>query len=150
VLETIRQLLEDAGINARTTPSLGEALWRKLMWNVPFNGLTVAIGGKSTDVVCQDPALRAIARELMEEIRLAGNALGYAIETEYTDKLLGFTDKLGDYMASSVLDWIGGRRLEVEAIFRNPLEQGTAAGVAMPHLATLTAILAGLGTRDRD
>lgn len=148
VLEATRQLLEDAGINARTTPSLGEALWRKLMWNVPFNGLTVAIGGKSTDVVCTDPDLRGVARSLMEEIRLAGNALGHAIEPDYTDKLLGFTDKLGTYMASSVLDWMGGRRLEVEAIFRKPLEEGTAAGVAMPHLATLTAILHGLGTRE--
>ena len=147
-LDSALQLLTGAGINARTTPSLGEALWRKLMWNVPFNGLTVAIGGKPTDAVCSDPALRAVARGLMEEIRLAGNALGYPIEPEYTDKLLGFTDKLGPYMASSVHDWLAGRRLEVEAIFRKPLEAGTAAGIPMPHLATLTAILTGLGTRD--
>lgn len=148
-LDSVLQLLTNAGINARTTPSLGEALWRKLMWNVPFNGLTVAIGGKPTDAVCADPALREVARGLMEEIRLAGNALGYPIEPEYTDKLLGFTDKLGPYMASSVHDWLAGRRLEVEAIFRKPLQAGTAAGVPMPHLATLTAILAGLGTRGK-
>ena len=146
-LDAVQRLFAGAGINARTTPSLGEALWRKLMWNVPFNGLTVAIGGKPTDAVCSNPALREVAHGLMEEIRLAGNALGYPIEAEYTDKLLGFTDKLGPYIASSVHDWLGGRRLEVEAIFRKPLEAGTAAGIPMPHLATLTAILSGLGTR---
>jgi 2-dehydropantoate 2-reductase len=142
-METLKQ----AGINARTTASLGEALWRKLMWNVPFNGLTVAIGGKPTNAICEDEGLRAIARGLMEEIRLAGNALGYPIEPEYTDKLLGFTDKLGPYMASSVHDWLNGRRVEVDAIFRKPLEAGRSVGVAMPHLATLTGILDGLGTR---
>ncbi|MEX0332195.1 MAG: 2-dehydropantoate 2-reductase [Puniceicoccaceae bacterium] len=146
-LETIQKLLSGAGINTRTTPSLGEALWRKLMWNVPFNGLTVAIGGKPTDAVCGDPALRSVARGLMEEIRQAGNTLGYAIEPEYTDKLLGFTDKLGPYMASSVHDWLAGRQLEVKAIFRKPLEAGTGRGVKMPYLESLTAILAGLGSR---
>ena len=147
-LDWVRDCLVEAGINTRTTPSLGEALWRKLMWNVPFNGLTVAIGGKSTHVICEDAALRAVAVSLMEEIRTAANALGYPIEADYTDKLMGFTDKLGPYKASSVLDWLSGRRVEVDAIFRKPLEQGTAAGVPMPHLESLTAILGGLGTRD--
>ena len=114
------------------------------MWNVPFNGLTVAIGGKGTDAVCGDPALRAVAIALMEEIRTAANALGHPIELDYTDKLMGFTDKLGPYKASSVLDWLAGRRIEVDAIFRKPLEAGRQAGVPMPHLETLTAILGNL------
>lgn len=142
--ERMLGLLDRAGIRARLTSSMGEALWRKLMWNVPFNGLTVAVGGLGTDAVCGDPDLRAVARALMEEIRLAANALGYPIEPDYTDKLLGFTDKLGDYKASSVLDWQAGRRLEVDAIFRKPLHAGQSAGVQMPHLATLTAVLAAL------
>jgi 2-dehydropantoate 2-reductase len=77
----------------------------------------------------------------MAEIRAAGNALGSPIEPEYTNKLMHFTDKLGHYKASSVLDWLAGRRLEVESIYQKPLEAGKAAGVAMPHLETLTAIL---------
>jgi 2-dehydropantoate 2-reductase len=146
-LDACQGMLEAAGIRVRRASSLGEALWRKLMWNVPFNGLTVAIGGKGTDAICGDPRLREAARALMEEIRLAANALGYPIEPEYTDKLMGFTDKLGAYKASSVLDWLAGRPLEVEAIFRKPLEAGQEAGVTMPHLASLEAILGGLSPR---
>lgn len=140
-LETVKAAFEAAGIHTKRTASLGEALWRKLMWNVPFNGLTVVIGGKGTDVVCNDPSLRARARALMEEIRKAANALGYPIEPEYTEKLLAFTDKLGDYKSSSVLDWEAGRRLEVDAIFRKPLEAGKRAGTAMPELAALVGEL---------
>jgi ketopantoate reductase len=44
-------------------------------------------------------------------------------------------------MASSVLDWRAGRRIEVDAIFRKPLEAGTAAGVPMPELKRLVAAL---------
>jgi 2-dehydropantoate 2-reductase len=147
-LETLAGQFEAAGIHTKVASSLGEALWRKLMWNVPFNGLTVALGGKGTDTVVGDPALREVARGLMEEIRKAATALGFPIEPAYTDKLLGFTDQIGPYKASSVLDWQAGRGLEVEAIFRNPLEAGKRAGVAMPHLETLCALLEGLN-RDR-
>jgi len=136
-LDACQRAFEAAGIHTKRTASLGEALWRKLMWNVPFNGLTVQIGGKGTDVVCEDPDLRQRAIALMEEIRTAANALGYTIEPEYTDKLMGFTDKLGAYMSSSVLDWKAGRRLEVDAIFRKPLEAGKAAGMNMPELEKL-------------
>jgi 2-dehydropantoate 2-reductase len=140
-LSACQSAFEQAGIHTRRTASLGEALWRKLMWNVPFNGLTVAIGGKGTDVVCTDPELRRTAIALMEEVRLASNALGFPIEPEYTEKLMGFTDQLGHYKSSSVLDWKAGRRLEVDAIFRKPLEAGTAAGVAMPELKKLVGQL---------
>lgn len=142
-LDACQGAFEQAGIHTRRTASLGEALWRKLMWNVPFNGLTVAIGGKGTDVVCEDPELRRTAIALMEEVRLAANALGYPIEPEYTAKLMGFTDQLGSYMSSSVLDWKAGRRLEVDAIFRKPLEAGKGAGVAMPELEKLIERLVG-------
>ena len=91
--------------------------------------------------------MRAVARSLMEEIRTAADALGFPIEPEYTDKLLAFTDRLGPYKASSVLDWLDGRQLEVETIFQKPLEAGTAAGIKMPALAMLTALLGGVGTR---
>ena len=136
-LDACQTAFEAAGVHTKRTASIGEALWRKLMWNVPFNGLTVAIGGKGTDAVCTDPELRRTAIALMEEIRLAGNALGYPIEPEYNSKLMHFTDQLGSYMASSVLDWLDGRRVEVEAIFEKPLEAGTAAGIAMPELEKL-------------
>lgn len=145
-LEPVKSAFEEAGITTRIIPSLGEALWRKLMWNVPFNGLTVAVGGKGTDVVCNDPVLRARARALIEEIRQAGNALGYPIEPDYTDKLLVFTDQLGAYMASSVLDWLAGRRIEVDAIFRKPLEAGTEADVEMPELEKLVRELETAGS----
>lgn len=134
-------VFESAGIRTRLTESLGEALWRKLMWNVPFNGLTVEAGGTGTDTICNDPHLRERARRLMVEIREAAEALGFPIEAGYVDRLLDFTDRIGAYRASSVLDWLAGRPLEVEAIFSKPLEAGSAAGVQMPELARLTKAL---------
>lgn len=143
-VEEISEILNNGGITTRSLKSLGEALWRKLMWNVPFNGLTVAIGGQTTDRVVGEPRLRALSASLMHELCHAAAALGFPIEESYAEKLIGFTDGIGAYPPSSLVDWRGGRPLEVEAIWGEPLRQGEAAGVAMPHLKTLHAILEGL------
>jgi 2-dehydropantoate 2-reductase len=143
-LEAMGGTLEDAGIRIRLANSLGDALWRKLMWNVPFNGLTVTEGGVGTDQICSQPHLRRQARALMEEIRMAAKAQGIEIEASYSDKLLGFTDDLGHYLCSSVLDFKAGKPVEVEAIFRRPLMVARQAGVAAPELERLVDALCRL------
>lgn len=140
----VAALFDRAGIRVKTLPSLGEATWRKLMWNVPFNGLTILAGGVLTDHVVNTPSLRTYARELMEELRVAAGQLGYPIEREYTEKLLEFTDRMKPYRPSSLVDFLDGKEIEVEAIFGEPLRQGEAAGVAMPRLAALHLLLQGV------
>jgi len=136
-LDRIDELLQRAGLKIRRIPSLNEALWRKLMWNIPFNGLCVLRGGQTTDRVLADPPLRERSRQLMEETRLAGNALGESIEPEYVDRLIEFTERMEPYRPSSLADLEAGRPLELEAIFREPLRRGESAGVQMPELRRL-------------
>jgi 2-dehydropantoate 2-reductase len=135
------EAFQRAGIRARHAPSLGEATWRKLMWNVPFNGLTIAAGAVATDVVCGDAGLRATARLLMEELRAVAVAKGHVIEEGFSDQLLRFTDEMGAYLSSSVLDWRSGQPVEVDAILRRPLEAGQECGIAMPCLTTVCALV---------
>ena len=143
-VENITQLLNASGLKTRSLKSLGEAQWRKLMWNVPFNGLTVAIGGQTTDAVVGNTHLRKLCAALMHELQQAATKLSFEIEPDYADKLIRFTDDIGAYPPSSLIDWRPKRPLEVEAIWGEPLRQGEKAGVPMPHLKTLYAILAGL------
>ena len=133
----LADLLEAAGIHTRRLAKLDEALWRKLMWNVPFNGLSVSEGGIATDQIVGHPRRRQTAIALMEEIRLAAGAVGAPIEPDYTPKLMAFTEKIGAYRPSSLVDWEAGRPLEIEAIWSRPLEVGEAHGIAMPELRRL-------------
>ena len=73
-LDRALALWQDATVEVTRQPSLLRARWEKLCWNVPFNGLTVAAGGVDTEAIVTDPALRAEARALMEEVVAAGNA----------------------------------------------------------------------------
>lgn len=144
MVDHLAAMMRASGLQSDVLPSVEEGVWRKLMWNVPFNGLPVALGGQTSQDVLADPALTEVARGLMEELRAAGNARGCTIPPEFTEQLIEFTRHLGAYQASTVVDFLAGRSLEVESIWGEPLRQGQAAGVAMPHLATLYAILKGL------
>jgi 2-dehydropantoate 2-reductase len=126
-----------AGVDAREAASLDEALWRKLCWNIPFNGLSVAAGGITTDKILADPELARRARYLMEELQQVASAYGVEIEDMFLDRQFTLTEPMGPYKPSSLIDFLAGREVEVDAIWGEPLCRGEAAGVRMPELKKL-------------
>ncbi|MBU61839.1 MAG: hypothetical protein CMI26_04985 [Opitutae bacterium] len=126
-----------AGVDAREAASLDEALWRKLCWNVPFNGLSVTAGGITTDKILADAELAGCARSLMEELQKAAAEVGIEIEDRFLDHQFTLTEPMGPYKPSSLIDFLAGREVEVDAIWGEPLRRGEASGVAMPELQKL-------------
>jgi 2-dehydropantoate 2-reductase len=135
-------LLASAGIKAPVVDTLLEARWRKLVWNIPFNGLSIAEGGVTTDRICADPALAGEARALMLEVQRAAAGFGFAIPDAFVARQFEVTPPMGAYQPSSLIDFLAGREVEVEAIWGEPLRRARAAGVEMPRLARLYARLA--------
>ena len=133
----IMDAFAEAGVDAREAASLDEALWRKLCWNVPFNGLSVAAGGITTDKILADPELARRARSLMEELQQAAAAYGIEIEDAFLDRQFTLTEPMGPYKPSSMIDFLAGREVEVDAIWGEPLRRGETAGVPMPELKKL-------------
>lgn len=126
-----------AGVGAQLVEDLAGERWRKLVWNVPFNGLAVAAGGVTTDKILADSTLRAECRALMAEVIATANALGHPIESEYADFQIERTYPMGPYKPSTLVDWLAGQELEIEPIWGEPLRRAQAAGVAVPHLEKL-------------
>jgi 2-dehydropantoate 2-reductase len=143
----IAALLNEAGIVCNVTDSLDEARWRKLVWNVPFNGLSIAAGGITTDRICADPALAAEARALMLEVAAAARAFGYEIPGEFQREQFEVTPPMGAYAPSSLVDYLAKREVEVEPIWGEPLRRARKARVDTPRLALLHALLARLAAR---
>jgi 2-dehydropantoate 2-reductase len=143
-------LLRNAGVDAREEDSLESVLWRKLCWNIPFNGLAIAAGGVATDRILADPALRARARILMEEVRSAAAARGTPFGEDHVRRQFELTAGMGAYHPSSLIDYLAGREVEVDPIWAVPLARGQSAGAAMPELGRLLAEIRGrLAERDR-
>ena len=133
----VAALFTAAGVRCSTEDSPAQARWRTLVWNVPFNGLAVAAGGITTDRILASPDLTARARVLMDEVAGAARALGHEIPESFIQDQITRTPAIGAYQPSTLVDFLAGRELELEAIWGEPLRRGRAAGVAMPELARL-------------
>lgn len=137
----IAALLQKAGIKTQAHDNLEEQRWRKLVWNVPFNGLAIAAGGVTTDVILADESLRTLARRLMEEVVEAASKFGHAIPRSFVDLQFERTGAIGGYKPSSLLDFEAGRPVEVEEIWGEPVRRAKAVGASVPRLETLYGLI---------
>ncbi len=148
--ETFDALLSDfqsAGIAAQEVPYL-EARWRKAVWNMPFNGMTVALN-TSTDRLLQTPATRQLIYDQMMEVVGAANALGIsAITSEFADKMMQMTDAMTPYSPSMKLDYDNHRPMEIHYLYTRPIAEARKAGFTMPKLAMLEAELKFLSQQE--
>ena len=117
--------------------NLARAQWMKLVWNVPFNGLTIAEGGIDTQALLAMPGGEEQVRALMTEVLRGAAALGHQIPREFADRQVEMTRSMGQYRASSMIDYLEGRDVEVEAIWEEPLRRATAEGAELPHWESL-------------
>ena len=128
---------KESGVRVRSVDSLDEALWRKLCWNVPFNGLAIAGGGITTDLILADQDLARRARALMLEVQKGAAAYGIEIEDAFIDRQFELTEPMGAYKPSSLLDYLKGKPVELNAIWGEALKRGQSKGVNMPELNLL-------------
>jgi 2-dehydropantoate 2-reductase len=126
----------NAGITARTEPDLGAARWKKLVWNVPYSGLSVVLSA-STDALNRNSHSRSLAADLMAEVAGGALACGHPIEESFINEMLSYTDVMPPYRTSMKIDFDEKRPLEVESIFGNPLRAAQKAGAKMPLTETL-------------
>jgi 2-dehydropantoate 2-reductase len=124
-------------VKTRVVDNLAEARWQKLIWNVPYNGLAIAGGGITTDRILADPVLAAQVRPLMDEVAAAARQFGHEVSAAFIQAQIDVTPGMGAYRPSSLVDFLAGREVEVEAIWGEPLRRAQAAGLAMPRLAAL-------------
>lgn len=135
-------LCRGAGIQTRESTSLCEARWRKLVWNVAYNGLCT-VHDCTTEQIIANPELRARSLCLMNEVIATANAelaaLGKSerIPPSWATEQDRRTTTMGPYLPSTTLDRRAGAALELDLIFAEPLRRASRLGVATPELAAL-------------
>ena len=133
----LEKRFQAAGIHAVAVAELEKSQWEKLVWNIPFNGLSIAEGGVTTDVLLASKATEAAIRSLMTEVIAAARALGHDLADGLADYNIDRTRPMGAYRTSSMIDFTAGREVEVGPIWEEPLRRAVAVGLAMPHTAEL-------------
>jgi len=143
----IKTLFERSGVKCSASDNLAELRWKKLVWNVPFNGLAIAAGGITTDKILASPELENQVRALMTEVIEAAAKFGYVIPHAFIEKQISSTRPMGPYRPSSLIDYLDGREVEVESIWGEPLRRAKSVGASVPRLEMLYAELKQLTTR---
>jgi 2-dehydropantoate 2-reductase len=136
-LRELAAIFESANVFCKIAEDFGETQWRKLVWNIPFNGLCITEGGIDTGKLLAMPAGEDRVRELMLEVTSSAAALGFVIENEFVEFQIERTYPMNDYRPSSMIDFVKGYPVEVEAIWGEPLRRAQAAGVPTPKMEAL-------------
>ncbi|RRJ97489.1 2-dehydropantoate 2-reductase [Opitutaceae bacterium TAV4] len=153
----LADLFHGAGMKLTVSDNLAEARWKKLVWNIPFNGLAVTGGGApgdprppspaavptgiDTEKILADPRMTADVWALMREVQASAAAHGITIPDDFVRHQVERTYPMGPYKPSTMLDYVAGKPIELEPIWGEPLRRARAAGVDVPRLAALYARL---------
>jgi 2-dehydropantoate 2-reductase len=136
IAEEGAELLRSAGLESVAMPDLQQARWQKLVWNVPYNGLSVLLNAGTTRLMASADS-RALILNLMQEVVRGAAACGQHLPEGYPEKLLAATERMPDYLPSMYHDFRHKRPLELEAIYAAPLAAAAAAGCELPKMRML-------------
>lgn len=147
--DKMRQIAEDfnsANIPMELVEDLLLGRWKKLVWNIPYNGLSVILNA-TTDELMADSYTRQLVEKLMYEVADGAKSTGRIIPDSFIQTMLDYTVKMKPYRTSMKIDYDERRPLEVEAIFGNPLRKAQAAGVNLPQISCVYQQLKFLDAR---
>lgn len=144
-----KELLADfreAGVKAAEIEYL-EARWKKAVWNMPFNGMTVVMNAQTNELLAHPATMQLIRRQMLEVIG-AAQALGVKnIDASFADKMIESTLNMTPYSPSMKLDYDFHRPMEIEYLYSNAIAEAHKVGFAMPCLEMLEAQLKFLSPR---
>jgi len=141
-------LFQRAGIESQAMANLQQARWQKLVWNVPYNGLSVLLRASTTPLMSDDNS-RELVQALMAEVVRGAQACGYELPTGYAEHLFKVTEKMPDYWPSMYHDFVHKRALELDAVYVRPLAAARAAGCELPKIQALYQSLAFIDANNR-
>lgn len=139
-LETVVADFVAAGIKAGVV-EYHEARWKKAVWNMTFNGMSVVLNAQTDRLMDGAHTERLIHRQMLEVIH-AAQAVGVEnINDDYAEAMLSLTRKMDPYSPSMKLDYDFHRPMEINYLYTRPIEEAHRSGVSMPMMEMLEAQL---------
>jgi 2-dehydropantoate 2-reductase len=136
VLEQICSDFNSANVPAEYSENLNLTRWQKLVWNIPYNGLTVVLN-TTTDNLMKHTSSRQLIFEIMLEVVEAANICGAQIGADFAQKMMHTTDKMKPYAPSMKVDFDAKRPMEIKTIYSNPIQAALNAGYSMKKTTML-------------
>jgi len=130
LLAELREHFIQAKIETFIAKDLAQARWQKLVWNIPFNGLSVLLRADTQELM-QKPSARALVHSLMLEVEAASIACQSPIPNGFIEKMLADTERMAPYLPSMRLDFDRQQPMEIDAIYSRPIAWAAQHGYEM-------------------
>lgn len=145
-LDTLASLLNPSGLEVTVTSKIRDAVWGKLVMNL-IGGSLAALSASPMKDVLNKPAIAGTAKAMADE----GVAIARALGCDPGDPDEGLAKlATSGHLQSIAQDLLAGRSMEIDGLFRVPLDLAELAQVPTPNLdlvielATQRARAAGL------
>ncbi len=138
---------QEANIPIILFEDLWIARWKKLVWNIPYNGLSVVLNATTQELMANINS-RNLVEQLMKEVLFGAQTPNRSIPKIFIQEMLDHTEKMEPYRTSMKIDYDEHRPMEVEAILGNPLRSARDRGIELPQVSMLYQELKFLNARN--
>src|ERR1700749_2216298 len=148
-VERVSELLAEAGLQAPVLDRIRDEIWLKLWGNVCLNPIS-ALTHATLDVICSDPATRALSKAIMIEAQTIAEKFGVKFRVDVERRIEG-ARKVGAHKTSMLQDLERGRPMEIQPLVSVVQEMGRLTETPTPALDAVLALViqrakvAGLG-----
>jgi 2-dehydropantoate 2-reductase len=140
-VRAIHDALASADIQSEAVDDGRTPIWEKFIFLVALAGFTGATR-LPTGAVWADSVIRAQFLDACREVESLARAEGVPVAADIIDRIGEYVGKIPGSMRSSLLiDLSQGKRIEVEALQGSVVRRAARAGIPVPIIATLYAVL---------
>jgi 2-dehydropantoate 2-reductase len=139
-VERLSALFVKAGLQAPVLDRIRDEIWLKLWGNVCLNPIS-ALTHATLDVICSDPATRALSKAIMLEAQSIAESFGVKFRVDVDRRIEG-ARKVGAHKTSMLQDLERGRPMEIDPLVTVVQEMGHLTGIPTPALDNVLALTA--------
>ena len=130
---------EQAGLKAPPLDRIRDEIWLKLWGNVCFNPIS-ALTHATLDVICTDPATRALSKAMMLEAQAIAEHFGVKFRVDVERRIEG-ARKVGAHKTSMLQDLERGRPMEIDPLVTVVQEMGRLTSIPTPAIDGVLALV---------
>jgi 2-dehydropantoate 2-reductase len=143
-VEHLSALFSEAGMQAPVLDRIRDEIWLKLWGNVCLNPIS-ALTCATLDVICSDPATRALSKAIMLETQAIAETFGVKFRVDVERRIEG-ARKVGAHKTSMLQDLERGRPMEIDPLVTVVQEMGRLTNIPTPALDAVLALAAQRAT----
>lgn len=132
-------LFVQADVQAKASKNIERSRWKKLIWNLPFNPISVLTQANTAQML-DNPNIRKLVIGVMGEVLCLARARGHHLEDRLIAQNIEATEKMPPYQTSMLLDYLQKRPMEYRAILDTPVNIGIELGVKTPYILALAGL----------